>query len=241
METSFTDRYIFKALILLSLILSITFFYIDHIDFISSAIEFGKMNISNIGYALLRIIGGIIIPALFIIPSMFEYSRIKLTKISFIIYGACHLLTLSWIICFFLTQPAGQIFNSGSLANFLSENGYVYQFTFWDTYGLISVLFTLIYGVLAIYTGINFDKDKNTVKWLLVILLAVRVLLPLLNNVFFQFRVYSMRWITTNCLELASQLSFTLAIFFAAAENSTWIEFVWDQIILIENEDEDEE
>lgn len=240
METSFTDRYIFKALILLSFLLGITFFYVDHIDFISSAIEYGKMNVSNVGYTLLRIVGGIIIPALFIIPSMFEYARIRLTKISFIIYGACHLLTLSWIISFLISQPVSQIFNDNSITSFLSDNGYVYQFTFWDTYSLISVLFTLIYGILAIYVGMNFDKDKKTVKWLLVILLAVRLLLPFFNNVLFQYRVYSLRWITTNYLELASQLCFTLAIFFASIENSTWIEFVWDQIILIENDDDEE-
>ncbi|MBR4721242.1 MAG: hypothetical protein IK057_05715 [Clostridia bacterium] len=239
METSFTKRYTFKALISLSLILGIIFFYVDHIDFISSAIEYGKMNVSNIGYALLRIVGGIFIPAIFIIPSMFEYARIRLTKICFIVYGACHLLTLSWIIYFLFTQPAGQIFDPNKVTEFLFNGGYVYQITFWDTYGLISVLFSIIYGIAAIYTGMKFDKEKETVKWLLVLLLALRLLLPFLNNIFFQGRVYSLRWITTNYLELASQLSFTLAVFLAAIENSTWIEFVWDQMIFPENEDEE--
>lgn len=240
MGVSFIKRYIFKSLITISLILGIVFFYVNHIDFISSAIEFGKMNLSNIGYALLRIVGCIIIPALLIIPSMFEYARIKLTRISFIVYGACHLLTISWIAYFLFKQPIGELFNPDSVTRFLVGGGYVYQLTFWDTYGLISVLFSIIYGVAAIYTGIYFDKDKDAVKWIVVLLLAIRLVLPLLNNIFFQGRVYSLFWITNNYLELASQLCFTLAIFFAASENASWIEFVWDQIIFLEN-DEDEQ
>lgn len=241
METSFTKRYAFKILISVSFILGIVFFYVNHIDFISSAIEYGKMNVSNLGYALLRIVGGLIIPATFIIPSMFEYGRIKLARISFIAYGICHLLTLSWIIYFFALQPAGDFFNPDKVMHFLRvDGGFVYQFTFWDTYGLISILFSIIYGVAAIYTGIYFDKEKNTVKWLVFLLLALRVLLPFINNIAFQGRVYSLFWITNNYLELAAQLCFTIAIFVAASENSSWIEFVWDQIAFSENEDDED-
>ncbi len=240
MGASFTKRYMFKALISVSFILGIVFFYVNHIDFISSAIEYGKMNVANIGYALLRIVGGIIIPALFIIPSMFEFGRIKLTKISFITYGICHLITLSWIIYFFVYQPAGDFFVADKVLNYLrNEGGFVYQFTFWDTYGLISILFTLIYGIAAIYTGLSFDKEKENVKWLVLLLLVLRLVLPFLNNIAFQGRVYSLFWITNNYIELAAQLCFTIAIFIAASENSTWIEFVWDQIAFEENEDEE--
>lgn len=241
MEASFTKRYIFKTLISASFILGVVFFYVNHIDFISSAIEYGKMNVANIGYALLKIVGGLIIPAIFIIPSMFEYGRIRLARISFIVYGACHLLTLSWIIYFFALQPAADFFNADKVMNFLRlDGGFVYQFAFWDTYGLISILFTLIYGIAAIYTGIYFDKEKNTVKWLVFLLLALRLVLPFINNIAFQERVYSLFWITNNYLELAAQLFFTIAIFIAASENSTWIEFVWDQIVFNENEDEED-
>ena len=78
METSFTKRYTFKALVIVALILGITFFYLNHIDFISNAITEGKMSPSNIAYAILQLIGGIIIPILFVMPSMFAFGRIRL-------------------------------------------------------------------------------------------------------------------------------------------------------------------
>ena len=240
METSFTKRYLFKALIATSLILGIVFFYFDHIDFISSAIEYGKMNVSNVAYALSAIISVLIIPAIFVIPSMFEFGRIKLAKISFIVYGVCHILSIVWIIYFFCTQPGIDFFNGDKVSNFLVSGGFVYPFTVWDTYGVVSILFSIGYGIAAIYTGLHFDKEKDTVKWLVLLLLLLRLFLPFLNNIIFQQRVYSLYWISTNYLTLASQLCFTIAIFIAATENSTWIEFVWDQIVFSHNEDDED-
>lgn len=240
MESSFTKRYIFKTLMAISLILGIIFFYLNHIDFISSAIEYGKMNIPNIAYALLRVIGGMFIPMIFIVPSVFEYGRIRLAKAGFIAYGICHVITISWAIYFFATKDSGSLFNIDSTTTFLDNGGFVYPLTIWDTYGIASIIFAVIYGIASIYTGIYFDKDKDKVKWLVLVLLGLRLLLTFLNNIAFQGRVYSLFWITNNYLELAAQLCFTIAIFLAAFDTPCWVEFVWDQIPIAENEEEDE-
>lgn len=236
METSFTKRYMFKSLMIIALILGITFFYLNHIDFISSALEYGKMNMSNIAYAVLQIIGGLVIPAVFIIPSMFSFGRIRLARISFIAYGICHLLTILWMINFFMGNRFLDIFSVTKLSDFFVNNGYVYQLTIWDTYTLASLLFSIIYGVAAIYTGLYFDKDRNIAKWFVAALLLLRLILPFINNIIFQGRLYSLFWISNNYLLLAAQLCFTLAIFIAGSEDPTWIEFVWDQMVFTESE-----
>ena len=236
MENSFTQRYTFKFLMLLSLVSGLIYFYTNHIDFISVAMEYNKMNVSNIAYAFLRIFGGIFIPVVFIVPSMFEYGRIKLARAGFIAYGICHLLSLSWIIYFFITQPASDFFSQAKVAEFLKEGGFVYSFTFWDTYGHSGTFFSIIYGILAIYTGICLDRDKGIVKMLVSLLFTLRIVLPLLANMIAEGRIFSLFWLTNNALELVSQLFFTIAIIIAGSSNYTWIEFVWDQLALAENE-----
>ncbi|MCR4718293.1 MAG: hypothetical protein K5768_01530 [Firmicutes bacterium] len=240
MENSFTQRYTFKFLMVLSLICGFIFFYMNNIDFISAAIEYGKMNIPNIGYAFLRIFGGLFIPIVFIVPSMFEFGRIKLARIGFIAYGICHLITALWIVYFLFTQPSADFFSGDKIAEFLTEGGFVYSITFWDTYSFTGTVFSIIYGIAAIYTGIYFDKDKSTAKSLVALLFALRILLPLFNNIFTQDRIFSLFWLTNNSLEIASQLLFTLGILLAGVSDYTWTEFVWDQLVFVENEDSEQ-
>lgn len=237
MENSFTQRYTFKFLMFLSLISGFIFFYMNNVDFISVAIEYGKMNIPNVGYAFLRIFGGLFIPLVFIVPSMFEFGRVKLARIGFIAYGICHLITALWIVYFLITQPAAGIFSTDKITEFSVNGGFVYSLTFWDTYSFAATVFSVIYGILAIYTGIYFDKNKSTVTLLVLLLFALRVLFPFFNNILTQDRVFSLFWLTNNGLELASQLFFTTGILLAATSDYTWIEFVWDQVVFAENED----
>ena len=240
MENSFIERYVFKFLMVVSFICGFIYFYMNNIDFISAAIEYGKMNIPNIGYSFLRIFGGLLIPVTFIVPSMFEFGRIKLARIGFIAYGICHLITALWIVYFLFSEPAADIFSSDKVFAFLSEGGFVYSFTFWDTYSLTATVFSIIYGIVAIYTGIYFNKDKSAVKWLVVLLFAIRILFPFFNNILTQDRIFSLFWITNNALPLASQLFFTAGILLAGASDYTWIEFVWDQLVFAENEDNEQ-
>ena len=237
MEDFFIQRYTFKFLMFLSLVAGLVYLYTDHIDFISAAMEYNKMNVSNFGYVLLRIIGGVFIPAVFIVPSMFEFGRIRLARIFFIAYGICHLLTISWVIYFVANCPYIDIFSTAKVTDFLTEHGFVDPFTFWDTYSLMSVLFAIIYGVAAIYTGINLDKDKSLAKTFVCVLFTLRIVLPLLYNIMAQGRFFSLFWLTNNATALAAQLLFTVAIVYAGANNYTWIEFVWDQIAVVETED----
>lgn len=240
MENSFAQRYTFKFLMVLSLISGFVFFYMNNIDFISAAMEYGKMNIPNIAYAFLRIFGGLFIPLVFIVPSMFEFGRIKLARIGFIAYGICHLLTVLWVVYFIFNQPASNFFVSEKVTEFLKEGGFVYPVVFWDTYSFSATIFSIIYGVLAIYTGIYFDKDKSIVKSLVSALFALRILLPLFSNLFTQGCMFTTFWLSNNALEIASQLLFTLGILLAGINDYTWIEFVWDQLVFAENEDIDQ-
>ncbi|MBR4724110.1 MAG: hypothetical protein IK072_05205 [Clostridia bacterium] len=237
MENSFIQRYTFKFLMTLAFISGFVFFYMNNIDFISVAIEYGKMNIPNIAYAFLRIFGGVFIPVVFIVPSMFEFGRIKLARIGFIAYGICHIVTVLWIVYFLFSQPASGIFSTDNLTRFMKDGGFVYSLTFWDTYSFTAAVFSIIYGVLAIYTGLYFDKDKSTVKLLVLSLFVLRIILPFFNNILTQDRVFSLFWLTNNALEIASQLFFTIGILLAGASDYTWIEFVWDQLVFAENED----
>ena len=241
MESSFTKRYLFKSLIILAIILGVTFFYVNHIDFMSSAIEHGKMNFSNIAYSILQIVGGLIIPAVFIIPSMFPFGRIRLARISYITYGALHILSSVWVISFLTANHFTDIFSAEKLIRFFIDGGYVYTLTYWDTYGLVALLFSIIYGVAAIYTGLYFDRNKDQVKWFVLSLLCLRLILPFINNIFFQGRVYSLYWISNNYLLLAGEFCVMLAIFIAASEEPTWIEFVWDEMVFTESEFDEED
>lgn len=239
MENSFTQRYTFKFLMVLSLLFGFIFFYMNNIDFISAAMENGKLNVPNIAYIFLRIFGGLFLPLVFIVPSMFEFGRIKLARAGFIAYGICHLITAFWIAYFFATQPSADFFLSEKVTEFLTEGGFVYSIVFWDTYGFMGTVFSIIYGVAAIYTGIYLDKEKSTARSLVALLFALRVFLPLFNNIFTQSRIFSLFWLSNNALEVASQMLFTLGILLAGISDYTWIEFVWDQLVLVEDEDAD--
>ena len=239
MENSFVQRYTFKFLMFLSLISGLIFLYSNHIDFISAAMEYNKMNVSNIGYVFLRIFGGVFIPLVFIVPSFFEYGRIKLARIFLILYGVSHIFAVSWIFYFLASQPALDIFASEKIGTFLTNGGFVYPVSFWDNHSLVSAFFALVYGIVAIYTGLDFDKDKSTAKARVWLLLTLRIALPLLYNILAQGRVFSVFWLTNNALEIASQLFFTVAIMFASFNNYTWIELVWDEIAFVENDDSD--
>jgi hypothetical protein len=225
----------------LSLIFGFIFFYMNNIDFISAAIENGRMNVPNIAYIFLRIFGGLFIPLVFIVPSMFEFGRIKLARAGFIAYGICHLITVFWIAYFLFTQPATDILSSTKVTEFLKDGGFVYHIVFWDTYSLTATVFSIIYGIAAIYTGIYLDKDKSMARSLVALLFALRVLLPLFNNIFTQDRIFSLFWLSNNALEIASQLSFTMAIILAGVSDYTWIEFVWDQLVFVEDEDSEQQ
>lgn len=236
MEENFTQRYIFKFLMLVALISGLIFFYIDHFDFIVTATETNNFNIPNIGYTFLRLFG-ILLPMVFIVPSLFEFGRIKLARIFLILYGIFHIVTISWVIYFMASRPYMGIFSDQKVAEFLQTCSFVYPFSFWDNTSFVSVIFALIYGFTAIYAGIQFDKNKSLVKTLVCVLFTLRIVLPLLFNIFAQGRFFSEAWLSINVFEVISQFAFTIAIVYAGSSNLTWIELVWDQLAFAETDD----
>ena len=236
MEENFTQRSIFKLLMFLALICGLIFFYTDHFDFIITALQTSKFNVPNIGYVFLRFFG-ILLPLTFIVPSFFEFGRIKLARIFFIIYGFFHLVTISWAVYFLAGNSYADIFSAEKVADFLQKSGFVYSQVFWDNTGFISLILAFIYGLAAIYTGIQFDKDKSRVKTLVCVLLTLRIALPLLSNIFTEGRIFSEYWISVNLFELICQFAFTVAIVYAGSNNFAWIELVWDQLAFSENDE----
>ena len=237
MEDNFTQRYIFKLLMFVALISGLVFFYVDHFDFIAASIEYSKINVSNIGYMLLRIFGGILLPMVFIVPSLFEFGRIKLARLFLILYGAFHIVTVSWMIYFVIVNPYIELFDANKVSEFLNANYFVYPTVFWDNNSFASVFLTLLYGFMAIYTGIHFDKDKSLVKTLVCLLFTCRIVFPLLFNIFGQGRFFSEAWLSYNIYEIIGQLAFTIAIVYAGKNNLTWVELVWDQLAFVETDD----
>ena len=83
----------------------------------------------------------------------------------------------------------------------------------------------------------NKMADKSLVKTLVCMLFSVRLVLPLLFNIFSQGRFFSENWLSINIYTLISQLAFTVGIFYAGTNNLNWIEFVWDQPAFVETDD----
>ena len=237
MEDNFIQRYMFKFLMFIALISGLIYFYVDHFDFIIKSFQEGALHISNIAYILLRFFGVILLPVVFIVPSFFEFGRIKLARIFFILYGILHLVTASWVIYFLATNPYTDIFSAAKVLEFLKNGNFLYPIIYWDNTSIVSVIFTFIYAFAAIYTGIHFDKDKSLVKALVGLIFTLRIVLPLLYNIFSQGQVFSEAWLSYNIYELVSQLAFTIAIMYASSSNLSWIELIWDQLPFVENED----
>ena len=240
MENSFSERFIFKLLMFISLAAGLIFFYAYHVDFILAAIEYGKLNIPNIAYFLMRMVGGVFLPIVFIVPSMFEFARIRLAKAGFITYGICHLITLTWIIYFLVANPALDIFSKTAVTDFMTNGGFVYEITYWDSYGLSSSFFAVIYGLFAIHTGMSIVGDRMVARRNVSILLMLKIVLPLIHNIITYGKFFSLYWVANNYLQIASQLFFTIAIFLAGRNDCNWIEFVWDQFVIPETDDAEE-
>ena len=237
MEDNFTQRYIFKFLMFLALISGLVFFYVDHFDFITKAMQTNNLNAPNIVYIILRLFG-ILLPMVFIVPSFFEFGRIKLARIFLILYGLLHIATVSWIVYFLSGNPYTDIFSATKVADFLWDSNIVYPQAFWDNTSFISLILAFVYGIAAIYAGIQFDKDKSLVKTLVCVLLTLRIALPLLFIIFSEGRFFSEFWISVNLFEIIGQFAFTIAIVYAGSNNLTWIELVWDQLAFSETDEQ---
>ena len=221
---------LFIRLMTICLLFGIVFFITNNLDFIINAITYEKSSLSNLAYWFSKFIGTMIIPIVFLIPSgIFE--RIKAIKYTFIVYGALHILTLSWIFPYFATHGINGFFSNESIIAFQSatENSFVSSHVFWDTYSWAGNIFSVLYGIFCIYVGLNFDDHKKKVCDLCMALFAAKLFIPIILNLFSANGFLSAFWITNNYADIICLGIFAAAIFVAATFDSSWISLIWDQ------------
>ena len=222
---------IFLFLMFTCLLFGIIFFATNNLDFIINAITYSKASLPNIAYWLTKFVGTLIIPIIFLVPSVSRFERIKVTKYVFIIYGVLHILTLSWIFWYFGANGFDGFFSNEAITSFQSskENPFVASRVFWDSYSWAANIFTLLYGILCIYAGLNFDDDKKKVCNLVISLFAAKLFIPIVLNLFSANGFLSSFWITNNYVDIICFGLFTAAIIVAATFDASWISLIWDQ------------
>ena len=234
-------RNLITTLMIVSLLFGILMLVTNHLDFIIAAVEYGKMNVPNIAYSLLRLISLIIIPGIFIVPSFFPYGRIRLGKVGFIAVGILYILTNAWIFYFLGNNSFSELFGNAAITDFQSKNAFVSSYIFWDRYSWISFLYTIALGAAYIYLGISLDDNRVKVRYIMLAIFAAKIILPVISNLFLGTHVLSMFWITNNYAEIVSGCAMTLAFAVASFDDNSWIDFVWDQTVNTNDDDDDEE
>lgn len=238
-KRNYPKKYYVSGFMLASLIAGAVFFVSNHLDFIIKAFENTKFNLPNICYAIIRIFTCILIPTTFLAPSLFRYSRIRITKIFFWILGILHFLTITWIFYFLSSgYTFGELFDGSTALLFQMDisNAFVSAQVFWDTYDIISVLFTVILSALYIAMGIMFDDNRVIVRWLYVGIVLYKILVPILYNLIANHVACSSFWITNNFTELLAMILFGVAIVIASMDDKTWTTCIWDEEMLGEAE-----
>ncbi len=231
-------RTAFTLLMLFSALAGLIFLVLNNLDFIIAALSNGKFHIPNMAYSISRILSGILLPFIFVAPSLFRFGRVKMTKILLTAYGILYALTLTWIFYFLAENPFADLFSIQKTVEFqsLPENSFVSSYVNWDTYTPIANVFTLIYSALCIYTGINFDDNRKRVRLCVMLIPILRIFLPIISGIFDSFRTVSAFWFTNNYADIISLVLFAAAIYVASADDARWISLVWDQDVVTEND-----
>lgn len=238
---TYTRRYIFTVLMAVSVLAGFIFFATNNLDFIIAAIDSGKFHLPNIAYSMARIVSGLLLPFIFIVPSMFEFGRIKIAKVLLVLYGVLQALTLTWVFYFLGSNSFGDLFSNQKIIEFqsLPANSFISSYVYWDTYSWWGFIFTALYSALCIYTGISFDDNRLRVRTCVSAIVIARVILPIINNLIFGQSFLSAFWLTNNYADMLSLVAFAAAIFLASDNDTAWIELVWDQAIIGNNDDDD--
>ncbi len=239
-QNPFVIRRIFRTLMVISLILGLGFFVTNNLDFIINAITYGKATIPNVAYWFSKIIGTILIPLVFLLPSFERFDRIRMVKYTFVSYGIFQILTLSWIFWYIGMNGFGGLLSNNAIVAFQSakENAFVASYVYWDTYSWVGNIMTLLYGALCIYTGLEFDNHKKKVCCLASSIALIKVLLPIILNIVTQNGFISSFWITNNYSDAITLVLFAIAMIVAQTDDESWIYHVWDQEVERPGEDE---
>lgn len=227
----YTKRVFFLTLMIVSAISGASFFVSNTLDFIIAAVNQGVFHLPNISYAISRIINGILLPVLCFVPLNIPYAKVRGTKILFIVYGVFQLLTVTWIFYFLNSNPVSDLFDTSKIIAFQSygKNAFVSTYVFWDTYSWIGTIYTIIYSALCIYTGICFDDNRKKVRTCMILVLALRWLLPLISNIIAGKALWSTFWLVNNYLDLISCIAYVAAICIAVGSDDTWVDIIWEQ------------
>lgn len=231
---------IFNTLMVISLIFGLGFFVSNNLDFIINAITYGKASLPNIAYWLSKVVGTILIPLVFLLPSFERFERIRMVKYTFVGYGILQLLTLSWVFWYIGANGTDGLFANDAVIAFQSAkaNPFVASGVYWDTYSWAGNLMTLVFSALCIYTGLEFYNHKKKVCILAILLAVFRILVPVIVNIASGNGILSPFWITNNYADAITIILFAIAVSVAQAEDETWIRLIWDQEI--EEPDENE-
>lgn len=226
---------LFTIMMLAAFAFGVMFFVTNNLDFLINSITFKKASFPNIMYWLTKN-SSLILPIVFLAPSFAQFERIKAAKYSFITYGILHILSLSWIFMYIGANGTEGLFSNEAITQF-QYNNLVYSYVYWDTYSWTGSIFAILYGAFCIYTGLNFDDDKTKVCNLTIAAVALRVVLPVLSNIFSGNGFLSNFWITNNCIDILSSVIFTMAIYYASAYDASWISLIWDHEVPQNDED----
>ncbi len=232
-QNPFVIHRIFRTLMVISLVLGLSFFVTNNLDFIINAITYGKASLPNIAYWLSKIVGTILIPLVFLLPSFERFERIRMVKYTFVSYGVLKLLTLSWIFWYIGANGFDGLFSNDAIIAFQSakENSFVASYVYWDTYSWFGNIMTLLYAALCIYMGLEFDNHKNKVCSLAITVALIRVLLPLVSNLILGKELLSAFWFTNNYADVITICLFAASMVVAKTQDETWIYHIWDQEI----------
>lgn len=232
-QNTFTIHRVFRTLMVISLVLGLGFFVTNNLDFIINAITYGKATLPNVAYWLSKIVGTILIPLVFLLPSFERFERIRMVKYTFVSYGALQILTLSWIFWYLGANGFSGILSNDAITAFQSakENSFVATYVYWDTYSWLGNIVTLLYAALCIYTGLEFDNHKKKVCGLAVSIALSRILLPIVLNLISGNGFLSSFWITNNYSDAITLCLFAASMIVAQAQDETWIYHIWDQVV----------
>lgn len=229
-KTLLTISRIFTTSMFIALAFGIISFGVDNFDFLINLMAYKKATLPNLAYWFLRIVGTILIPAVFLLPSIGPFERIKTAKVSFILYGVLHILTVTWIFWYFNKNGMTGLF-SNKFEEFQLSDKYSFLAAelIWGNPSWFANILNLLYGAFCIYVGFNLDDNKALVANLVTVLAVCKLILPVICNVCTGNGFLSADWIFTNYADLISFACIAVAFHFAAFGDESWVSLVWDQ------------
>ena len=181
------------------------------------------------------------------LTKMKRISKIKIFKFMFYAIGICYLLGNSWVLYYIIDNSPidliigsipkwfakGEFGNSiieswSRLVRFQYDNVLVFNYLVWDSYDLISFLFSTVQGILYIKLAKNFDTSRIKVMKNLILVSALLLVLPWVYNIIFRARwIFTGEWANRNILLLFESFFMVFALNIAATSRNFWHDVLW--------------